>query len=192
MSWVIAVVNIGSGPVNKGYRLVCLDFVSSGVLSVAGKNMRAMCFGVDHGNSVFPGRVRPRPCARSPILVPVLCDHCLHATTRPLSDAHDDGTIFHTDASICVPEDAQLADAQELLPPLPQLTSPPNIRAPRYSAITPVSVVVIAPSPLPLLRLRLPRYYKYSNRMSWSCNEVQTSLRFRVQRGCCSRNILLA
>lgn len=190
MSWVIAVVNIGSGPVNKGYRLVCLDFVSLGVLSVAGKNMRAMCFGVDHGSSVFPVRVRPRPCARS-ILVPVLCDHCLHATTRPLSDAHDDGTTFHTDASICVPENAQLADAQELLPPLPQLTPPPNIRAPRYSAITPASVVV-APSPLPLRRLRLPRYYKYSNRMSSSRSEVQTSLRFRGQRGCCSHNILLA
>ena len=131
MSWVIAVVNIGSGPVNKGYRLVCSNFVSLGVLSVAGKNMRSMCFGVDHGSSVFPARVRPRPCARTPILVLVLCDHCLHATTRPLLDAHDDGTIFHTDASICVPENTQLADAQELLPPLPQLTSPPNIRAPR-------------------------------------------------------------
>jgi hypothetical protein len=52
--------------------------------------------------------------------------------------------------------------------------------------------VVVAPSPPPLLRLRLPRYYKHSNRMSWSCSEVQTSLRFRGQRGFCSHNILLA
>ena len=82
MSWVIAVVNIGNGLVNKGYRLVCLDFVSLKVLSVVRKSMRAMCFAVDHGSSVFPARVRPRPCARSLFL----CQSCAITACTPPHD----------------------------------------------------------------------------------------------------------
>jgi hypothetical protein len=82
MSWVIAVVNIGSGPVNQVYRLVRLDVGSSKVLSVAGKNMRAKCFGVDRRNSVFQALVRSaRALAPYSCASPVRSLPALHHTT---------------------------------------------------------------------------------------------------------------